>query len=51
MTRELIGGYSANDRELVGRFLRYAFPLRVGSFTEILSAHKNNKRDTRTSHH
>lgn len=51
MTRELIGGYSANDRELLGRFLRYAFPLRVGSFAEILSAHKDNKRDKKTSRH
>ena len=51
MTRELIGDYSANDRELLGRFLRYAFPLRVGSFAEILSAHKDNKRDKKTSRH
>ena len=38
MTRELIGGFpAANDREEIGRFLRHAIPLGLGSFTELLS--------------
>ena len=38
MTRELIGGFpAANDREQIGRFLRYAFPLGPASFGEVLS--------------
>lgn len=37
MTRELIGGYAAaDDREQMGRFLRHAFPLALGSFAEVL---------------
>jgi hypothetical protein len=33
MTGELIGGYAAaSDREQMGRFLRYAFPLDLESF-------------------
>lgn len=39
MARELIGGHAAaNDREQMGRFLRHAFPLGLGSFTELLNA-------------
>jgi hypothetical protein len=39
MTHELISGYpSADDREQMGRFLRHAFPLGLGSFAELLSA-------------
>ena len=38
MTRELIGGFpAASDREQMGRFLRYALPLELGSFAELLS--------------
>jgi len=38
MTRELIGGYPVADgREQIGRFLRYSFPLGLGSFPELLS--------------
>jgi hypothetical protein len=36
MTRELIGGFpAANDREQIGRFLRYAFPVGLESFKEL----------------
>jgi len=42
MTDELIGGYAAaNDREQMGRFLRHAFPLGVGSFAELLAVLKD----------
>ncbi len=45
MTRELIGGYPAADvREQMGRFLRHAFPLGLGSFTELLSDLKDDER-------
>lgn len=47
MARELIGGYpAANDREQMGRLLRYAFPLGLGSFTGLL---KNLKHDERVT--
>lgn len=39
MTRELIGGFAAADnREQMGRFLRHAFPLGLGSFADVLKA-------------
>jgi hypothetical protein len=45
MTRELIGGYPAADgREQIGRFLRYAFPLGLGSFPELLNDLENKER-------
>lgn len=31
-------GYATNDREQVGRLLRYAFPLRLDSFPEVQAA-------------
>jgi hypothetical protein len=38
MTHELIGGYAAaSDREQMGRFLRYAFPLDLESFNGLPS--------------
>ena len=38
MARELMAGYpAANDREQMGQLLRYAFPLGLKSFTELLS--------------
>lgn len=38
MKQELIDGVpAANDREQIGKFLRYAFPLKLGSFAELLS--------------
>jgi hypothetical protein len=41
VTNELIGRYPAtDDREQIGRFLRFAFPIGLGSFTELLSALK-----------
>ena len=37
MTRELIGGFPANDgREQMGQLLRHAFPLGLGSFKQLL---------------
>ncbi|HEX5237953.1 MAG TPA: hypothetical protein VFW39_05765 [Sphingomicrobium sp.] len=45
MTRELIGGFpAANDREQMGRFLHYAFPLGPGSFEELLGRLEEEKR-------
>jgi hypothetical protein len=44
MTHELIGGYAVNDRECMGRFLRHAFPLGLGLFTELLAALKEDDR-------
>ena len=39
MTHELIGEYPAvDDREQMGRFLRHAFPLGLGSYAELLGA-------------
>jgi hypothetical protein len=39
MTHELIGEYPATeDREQMGRFLRHAFPLGLGSFAELPTA-------------
>lgn len=37
MKGEFIGGYvpAASDREQIGRFLRQAFPLDLGSFAEV----------------
>lgn len=38
MTYKLIGEYpAADDREQMGRFLRHAFPLKLGSFPELLN--------------
>ena len=51
MARELIGGYAAaDDREQMGRFLRYAFPLGLESFTELLNA-VDDKRVKAPSRH
>lgn len=37
MIPELIGGHAAaNGREQMGRFLRYAYPLGLESFSELL---------------
>jgi hypothetical protein len=45
MSRELIGEYpAANDREQMGRFLRHAFPLGLGSFSELLDLLKGDER-------
>ncbi len=45
MARELIGEYpAANDREQMGRFLRYAFPLGLGSFSELLNVLNDHDR-------
>ena len=45
MTRELIGGFSAaNDREQMGRFLRYAFPLGLESFAELLNEREEKEQ-------
>jgi len=45
MTRELIGEYpAASVREQTGRFLRYAFPLGRGAFTELLNVLNNDER-------
>lgn len=39
MNHELLGEYPAtDDRDQMGRFLRHAFPLGLGSFAELLSA-------------
>ena len=39
MTHEIIGEYpAADDREQMGRFLRHAFPLGLGSFAELPDA-------------
>jgi hypothetical protein len=43
MNHELIGEYpAADDREQMGRFLRQAFPLGLGSFGELLCALMDN---------
>jgi hypothetical protein len=43
--RELLSGYAAaNGREQMGRFLRYAFPLDLGYFSEVRNAPKNERR-------
>jgi hypothetical protein len=45
MSHELIGEYpAANDREQMGRFLRHAFPLGLGSFSELLNVLKGDER-------
>lgn len=52
MKHELIGGYvAANDREQMGRFLRHAFPLGVGSFTELLKVLNDDERPKAPSRH
>jgi len=39
VTHELIGEYpAADDREQMGRFIRHAFPLGLGSFAELMDA-------------
>ena len=51
MNHELIGEYPAVDnREQVGRFLRQAFPLGLGSFVELLSALKDKDASGNTMH-
>lgn len=52
MTRELIGGFpAANDREQMGRFLRYAFPLGLGSFAELLGDREDKEQARPPSRH
>jgi len=52
MTRELIGEYpAANGREQIGRFLRHAFPLGLGSFSELLSVLNNDEHGKPASRH
>lgn len=44
MTYQLLGEYpAADDREQIGRLLRHAFPLSLGSFAELLSAIKGEE--------
>jgi hypothetical protein len=44
VTNEILSGYAAtDDREQIGRFLRLAFPLELGSFPELLSALKEQE--------
>lgn len=51
MAHELIGKYpAATDREQIGRFLRYAFRLRLASFNElrnVLEVHERTKSEPR----
>lgn len=43
--RELLSSYAAaNEREQMGRFLRHAFPLDLGSFPEVRNIPKNERR-------
>src|SRR6266542_3673745 len=52
MTGEFIGGDPlASDREQMGRFLRYAFPLGLQSFTELPSDIKDEERMKPSSRH
>ena len=51
MARELIDGFAANDREQMGRFLRHAFPLGLGLFTELLSDLKDDEGAKAPSRH
>jgi len=52
MTRELIGGFpAANDREQMGRFLRHAFPLGLGSFKELLGSLEDQEKAKIPLHH
>ena len=52
MTRELIGGYpAADDREQLGRFLRYAVPLEPESLTEFLGDLKYDQQVKAPSRH
>jgi hypothetical protein len=45
MTHELIGGLpAANEREQMGRILRYAFPLGLASFNELLGSFEDAKK-------
>lgn len=51
MKRELIGGYPAADsREQMGRFLSYAFPFELDSFSELLGdlEHKEAREEAAT---
>ena len=51
MNHELIGKYpAADDREQMGRFLRQAFPLGLGSFVELLSALKDKDASGNSTH-
>lgn len=44
MARELIGqSAAANDRELIGRFLRHAYPLGLASFNGLLTSQKTKE--------
>jgi hypothetical protein len=51
MTRELIGDFpAANDREQMGRLLRYSFPLRLGTFPELLKGLGEQRLKAPTRH-
>jgi hypothetical protein len=53
-THELIFDSDATEeRAQIGRFLRYAFPLGTGSFTELLSVlnEEEKKEELRTIEH
>jgi hypothetical protein len=51
MDHELIGEFpAADDREQMGRFLRQAFPLGLGSFAELLCALKDDDASGNGTH-
>ena len=51
MIHELIGEYpAADDREQMGRFMRYAFPLGLGSFADLPTALKGEEASGNTAH-
>lgn len=51
MKHELIGGYPAAGRELMGRFLRHAFPLDLQSFaTQVSSIREHDREDEELSY-
>jgi hypothetical protein len=52
MKHELIGGYpTADGREQMGRFLRHAFPLDLGSFARTLNGAADEKEVKAPSRH
>ena len=43
MNHDLMGGVpSADDREQMGRFLRYAYPLSLRSFSELTGSRRDH---------
>jgi hypothetical protein len=45
MKPELIGRYpAAGDRVQIGRFLRYAFPLKLDAFSHVMRGFKGDER-------